>query len=474
MYSNLYGKISMTASLQKESSPDLFSYSSPFLPPEEGLVQSTWVGTKRPGEEIETADPVRSKKRKMDNAGVFDRMREVICSITSPNSKSSGFFLGRNVAVVSFHPIVGDVCRPERERVQFSSEQLRLQYNQKEYPVGFELPFPSACSMNQRQVFIDRYFGKAGKMDLMFLKTPQPVCNQFFPIIPEDFILKEGMKVYLGGFPFAQTVPTFHKGMISSVKRDAEDDMQYFTIDGTIVAGNSGSPVFVQIEGELFIAGIIIAEVADLDPDFRKVTSWLEHFGKQENLDGFHVTVTDPDGTRTSISRDQFVIKAINTLRRNMSTGIGKAVDARMILRLQNPYVSEEEVSLDLQNSFFVAKQRAQEMVKTYQKGEDRYFLKPDDHGGKHIKGAFHPKTKRDFLAMTETGPATFYPDYARKYNEILETVIKMWVDQGANPDEPFVTFAEPVGADQGCETSTIELYYGGEIGSHIRPKHRI
>ncbi|HEY4255466.1 MAG TPA: hypothetical protein VGM34_03875 [Chlamydiales bacterium] len=50
---------------------------------------------------------------------------------------------------------------------------------------------------------------------------------------------------------------------------------------------------------------------------------------------------------------------------------------------------------------------------------------------------------------------------------------IQTWADSGARQDMPFVDLQTVIGADEGVETSWVEIYYGGEIGSHIRPKSR-
>ena len=74
-----------------------------------------------------------------------------------------------------------------------------------------------------------------------------------------------GEKLFFGGFPLTQNLFTFHKGMVSSVSDG------HFTVDGTVVAGHSGSPI-VRIQGsEIHVVGILISEVTDLDEAFKRL-----------------------------------------------------------------------------------------------------------------------------------------------------------------------------------------------------------
>lgn len=108
-----------------------------------------------------------------------------------------------------------------------------------------------------------------------------------------------------------------------------------------------------------------------------------------------------------------------------------------------------------------------------YVKDGETFYLHPDRHGSKHTKGScqYNQRKKAEFLKNSVNGPATFYPAFAKIYNLILERAIKSWVDNGADTGNMFIEFPQPVGVDEGSETRFVELYYGAEIGSHIRPK---
>ncbi len=105
-----------------------------------------------------------------------------------------------------------------------------------------------------------------------------------------------------------------------------------------------------------------------------------------------------------------------------------------------------------------------------FEKEGNLYYFHPDKHGHKHTAISFKYNNK-EILIRTKKGPATFYSGFAQKYKENLEVAIRRWVDRGADPTYPIVDFNEIVGADRGVETSLVEIYYGEEVGSHIRPK---
>ncbi|MFN8770812.1 MAG: hypothetical protein ACK5Z5_05640 [Neisseriaceae bacterium] len=119
-----------------------------------------------------------------------------------------------------------------------------------------------------------------------------------------------------------------------------------------------------------------------------------------------------------------------------------------------------------------VANERKRE--KTYTHNNQTYYLHADDHGHKHVK--YSNSTTKKNLANIKKPVATFNSDYARNYNTKLSEVIKHAIHnnllQVGQPDQPtIIDMGEVVGWDQSKETAYIELYYGGEFGSHMRPK---
>ena len=116
---------------------------------------------------------------------------------------------------------------------------------------------------------------------------------------------------------------------------------------------------------------------------------------------------------------------------------------------------------------------RGDRKPKIYRVNNTVYYTHCDGHETKHLKNSRIKKKPREFLAMTvgENSPATFYAEAAKNYSALLEQAIKGWADAGT-PQPSYYTFDRAIGADQGKETRTVEIYYGGAAGSHMRPKH--
>ena len=96
--------------------------------------------------------------------------------------------------------------------------------------------------------------------------------------------------------------------------------------------------------------------------------------------------------------------------------------------------------------------------------------LKADDHGKKHTKGSNQAK-KKLIEGTTNGGAATFTSAYASAYESYLFRVIRS--AHAVNPMTSFVDMGASCGYDDGTETTCVELYYNGDIGSHMRPKRR-
>jgi hypothetical protein len=300
---------------------------------------------------------------KLNTVQIFDRMRAVICRVITPSNQASGFVFSPKLIITTYHSISGDLWEPiPAEPGQFKLKLDDIQIESKKVnellTCGLGIPRPQNCPPDQKQKYTDSFFSKSKALDLICLTvTHESLANvDTFPLIPENFTLKEGMKVYLAGFPLRQTSPTFHKGIISSVLVDSKNITTGFTIDGTIVAGNSGGPVFVEHQGTLYLAGVIVAEVADLDAEFHKTTHILEQIAEQAFPSGIYYTINCANGTNERFCRDQFMIKAINSIKKNMSTGIGKAIDARYIQQLMNPSISVDQFDARMQTNELLVK----------------------------------------------------------------------------------------------------------------------
>jgi hypothetical protein len=105
-------------------------------------------------------------------------------------------------------------------------------------------------------------------------------------------------------------------------------------------------------------------------------------------------------------------------------------------------------------------------IVEPEESNEERMFTLPDGHEGKHLK--YSGKSIKELEKMTREGKAaTFVGEWATNYNAKLALVIAAAFATNAQ----FVDCGEAVGVDAGVETEWVELYYGGSIGSHMRPK---
>lgn len=269
----------------------------------------------------------------LSNVEIFDRVRPLMCSVASANGESSGFLFKTGVMVTVMH----NVSRGQLDSVQVISHQ------QKESPF-----FPEVVS----NINLDR----AQMIDLCtFVQSVElKEGEEYLPLLPESVPLKEGMEVYFAGFPLGHDQITFHKGMISSII--AHKGYQEFTIDGTIVPGNSGGPVILLHENRPYLVGMITSEVADLNPEDIRTMQIFQAFSEVSppKLDvtdrdigcsiiqspkGYGIVVGMTTQGRTEnivLYHSDASIFALELFRRNLSTGIGRALDLRCHSCLSN------------------------------------------------------------------------------------------------------------------------------------------
>lgn len=110
------------------------------------------------------------------------------------------------------------------------------------------------------------------------------------------------------------------------------------------------------------------------------------------------------------------------------------------------------------------------------------YYAHHDGHGFKHIvankeAAKKFKKDKQKLISQTTAKDSKFYPNVVNQtnYEEWVENCVRQWVKNGADMNHLFVEYGAPVGADDGHETNTIQIYLTeGKLGAHIRPKHLI
>lgn len=99
----------------------------------------------------------------------------------------------------------------------------------------------------------------AQSRDLCLLRVPGLKISDApgYFTITQDPSFRPGDDVYFAGFLAGQNKPVIHKGTISS------RDEKTFTIDGTVIRGNSGSPVVLIQEGRLTLVGTLASQILD-------------------------------------------------------------------------------------------------------------------------------------------------------------------------------------------------------------------
>ncbi|NNM43455.1 MAG: hypothetical protein HKM07_03850 [Chlamydiae bacterium] len=151
----------------------------------------------------------------------------------------------------------------------------------------------------------------AKERDLCVLKAPEKT-NFYFDIAGDFGSPKLGETVYFAGYPFGKDNPIIHEGRVSSLQDNS------FTIDGTVVSGNSGSIVVAKRNGKLELLGLISSQVVDMTEKLMRARAVdLKHYNIVPEGD-LSETYGDSD-VRTVVG------EIIKNLISNTSTGIGKA-----------------------------------------------------------------------------------------------------------------------------------------------------
>jgi hypothetical protein len=255
---------------------------------------------------------------KIGNVEIFDNMRSKMCLIEGPNGKASGFFINeKGLLVTNVHCLKKEV--QNGGGFTLFCEGSQVMYKGIKYAVRFPENFNAT---------------RADELDLCLLQllSADTIPTDCFDLLPTSIPLKEGMKAFFAGFPLTQSVLTFHKGHISSIF--TKNHAQYFTIDGTVVPGNSGGPVIIMHENKLYLAGVIFAEVADLDPGFLFIENAFNIMRQNGGVGGMSIGIPYPDGQVRSTSPLDIISLSLTVIKKNMSTGIGKAIHVQHLMEL--------------------------------------------------------------------------------------------------------------------------------------------
>jgi hypothetical protein len=281
--------------------------------------------------------------QKISKKTIYQQIDNVLCRVRSSKGPATGFLIGQGLICVPFHLL-------ELKEIGVVDERT------KKYDV-----VPIEC-IYQGVSYIANYHSlslqTAFDLDCAIFRIEDP---DLFPVTDLELPVGEiepGEKVYFGGFPLTQEIPTFHSGTVSSVSNKA--GLSTFTIDATVVPGNSGGPVFVLQGNRLKLAGIITSQIADFSPEdertialMKALKEWMDN-NPETNVGGMTIssvhgmrstlTITTSRGQETvTISDRGLLCQICELVQRNLSTGIGKVLHVRHLLQVsEGRHVSVE------------------------------------------------------------------------------------------------------------------------------------
>lgn len=266
----------------------------------------------------------------LSSIDVYKVMEPCICSVHTPIGKATGFFVNETGMLTTALHII------QFTNGNANSEQIKVRHGGEDHSVQFTAG--TIATLKHRS-----------DVDICLLQIIPPIQTKCMFLEKDISQLNIGTEVFFSGFPLSQSSLTFHKGMLSSVLPE-QNGTCHFTIDGTIVQGNSGGPVTMISENRLVVIGMIFQEAANLNKEFHEGKFVLEQLQK-DCISGFPLTITS-NGTQTTKKRTQFIADVIDTLIKNISTGIGKAIHAQHIIQMKMPNgIPEEEKSQSASSS---------------------------------------------------------------------------------------------------------------------------
>lgn len=241
--------------------------------------------------------------QKPDLKAIFEAIDKRVCQVSTIRGRCSGILLGGRTILVPFHAIgLKEEEKLPDGHIRYFIFPIEISYQGTTFTAAW----------SSRQKLDNAYF--------------YDIC--LFEIEDDDFHALEnlkfcvdspssGDKVYFAGYPLRQSNASFHKGVVSSV--ETSEDASYFMIDGTVLPGNSGGPVFIRKGNELLLIGIIFAELANIDPSFIQEKQMVK-----ERLAESPLVMS---GVRVNL----VLTKVIDTVFDNLATGIGKVISSKHV-----------------------------------------------------------------------------------------------------------------------------------------------
>lgn len=251
---------------------------------------------------------------------IYERIDDFICQIKTPKGTATGFCIGKNLILVPFHVVELVILEKiNATQAKYEVKPIRCIYQGISYEADWYTLNPNTALALDCAIFTIN--------DVDFPQMPD------IPLFTDE--IKPGEKVYFGGFPLTQEEPTFHGGVVSSVS--LKNGLSHFTIDGTVVPGNSGSPVFVVQNNMLTLAGIISYQVADFDPESQKTIEILKELKMAKDGSGMNYSIqirTSKGPETVKVNERDTICMALELIQRNLSTGIGKALHSQHLIDL--------------------------------------------------------------------------------------------------------------------------------------------
>ncbi len=239
---------------------------------------------------------------KIDLHQAFTAIGERMCLVRTLKGRCTGILIGEKKLLVPFHAIALTKVKDLPEgRGEYKIYSIEVEYQDTTYKAIHSI------ENLERACYYDTCVFQIGDDDFE-PKTPLTYCME---------APKLGEKVYFGGYPITQEVPSFHKARVSSVE-DAEDALS-FQIDGAVLPGNSGGPVFIQRGKELLLIGMIFAEMASVDRGFVR-----EKERVKERLPNARVIVH-------GVGILKVISHVVDAVFDNLATGIGKVISIRHV-----------------------------------------------------------------------------------------------------------------------------------------------
>lgn len=288
--------------------------------------------------QLSSASPA---SQKLSTPKIFDYISQRICLVTTGKRPSTGVLLENKYLLVANQvlSVSGQIYSRERlPRVEFVYREIK-------YTAEYAL---------HSQFYNHQNGSRQRVSDLCLCR----ILDSDFPDQPSCSILTEdpqpGEKVYFAGYSSEQRNLGVHKGLISWVDdsvRENRHEQANFKIDGTLLPGYSGGPVFILRQGELVLAGLMRS---DIDVDFIKEHKELEPI--------LSMSVN-------SASLDTVVSTVVKTVFNNISRGHGSVIHAKhvaMLLKSSKTQLSSNDpLFLEWYHGFVEATQLSKQILST-------------------------------------------------------------------------------------------------------------